>query len=49
MATLCRIAAKVDDGTFESAGFRFSADTWKPGGDGCCCLHIRPGVKHVAK
>jgi hypothetical protein len=43
VATLCRIAAQVDDGTFEGAGFRFSADTWQPGGEGCCYLHIRPG------
>ena len=43
VATLCRIASRVDYGTFEGAGFRFSADTWRPGGDGCCCLHIRPG------
>jgi hypothetical protein len=43
VATLCRIAARVDNGTFEGAGFRFMADTWQPGGEGCCCLHIRPG------
>jgi hypothetical protein len=43
VATLCRIAARIDNGTFEGAGFEFHADTWKPGGDGCCCLHIRPG------
>jgi len=43
VATLCRIAARVDNGTFESAGFAFSADTYQPGGDGCCHLHIRPG------
>lgn len=43
VATLCRIAARVDNGTFESAGFQFHADTYQPGGDGCCCLHIRPG------
>ncbi len=43
VATICRIAAQVDNGTFEGAGFRFSADTWQPGGDGCCYLHIRPG------
>jgi hypothetical protein len=43
VATMCRIAARVDDGTFEAAGFRFSSDTWKPGESGCCCLHIRPG------
>lgn len=43
VATLCRIAARIDNGTFESAGFRFSADTYQPGGEGCCYLHIRPG------
>lgn len=43
VATICRIAARVDNGTFEGAGFEFSADTWQPGGDGCCYLHIRPG------
>ncbi len=41
--TLCRIAGIVDNGTFEAAGFRFSAETWKPGEPGCCHLHIRPG------
>jgi hypothetical protein len=40
VATLCRIAARIDDGTFDGAGFQFSADTWQPGGEGCCCLHI---------
>lgn len=44
VATLCRIAARVDNGTFESAGFEFHADTYQPGGDGCCYLHIRPGA-----
>lgn len=44
VATLCRIAARVDNGTFESAGFEFHADTYEPGGDGCCYLHIRPGT-----
>lgn len=43
IATLCRIAAHIDNGTFESAGFAFTADTWQPGGEGCCLLHIRPG------
>jgi hypothetical protein len=43
IATLCRIAGIVDDGTFEGAGFTFSAETWRPGRDGCCRLHIRPG------
>ena len=41
VATLCRIAARIDNGTFEGAGFGFSADTWQPGGEGCCRLHIR--------
>ena len=45
VAALCRIAAQIDDGTFEAAGFQFSADTWQPGGEGCCCLHIRPGKR----
>jgi hypothetical protein len=40
-AALCRIASQVDYGTFEGAGFAFTADTWKPGGEGCCYLHIR--------
>jgi hypothetical protein len=43
VATLCRIAARIDNGTFESAGFGFSADTWQPGGEGCCYLHITKG------
>lgn len=43
VATLCRIAARIDNGTFEGAGFHFSADTWQPGDEGCCFLHIRPG------
>jgi hypothetical protein len=43
IATLCRIAGVVDNGTFEAAGFRFSAETWRPGVEGCCRLHIRPG------
>ncbi len=44
VATLCRIAAQVDDGTFAGAGFQFNADTWQPGGEGCCYLHIRRGA-----
>jgi hypothetical protein len=28
---------------FEAAGFRFRADTYQPGGEGCCFLHVRPG------
>jgi hypothetical protein len=44
VATMCRIAARVDNGTFEAAGFRFSAETWQPGGERCCVLHIRRGT-----
>jgi hypothetical protein len=43
VATLCRIAARVDYGTFEAAGFKFHADTYQPNGEGCCHLHISPG------
>lgn len=42
VVTICRIAARIDNGMFEGAGFEFTADTWQPGGDGCCYLHIRP-------
>ncbi len=41
--TLCRIAGVVDNGTFEGAGFAIEAETWKPGTEGCCRLHIRAG------
>lgn len=43
VAKMCSIAGRVDNGTFEGAGFGFSADTWQPGRSGCCHLHIRPG------
>ncbi len=43
VAKLCDIAAAVDTGTFQGAGFQFSADTWQPACEGCCHLHIRPG------
>ena len=43
VAVLCRIASQIDEGTFEAAGFQFSIDTWQPGGQGCCHLHVRPG------
>lgn len=43
VARMCRIAARIDNGTFEAAGFQFSADTWQPGAERCCWLHIRPG------
>lgn len=43
VALLCHIAGRVDNGTFEGAGFNFHAETWEPGRDGCCHLHLRPG------
>ena len=43
VAKMCDIAAFVDYGTFEGAGFRFTAETWQPGREGCCKLKIRPG------
>jgi hypothetical protein len=43
VAKLCDIAAAVDTGTFEGAGFSFSATTWSPGKSGCCRLTITPG------
>jgi hypothetical protein len=43
ISEMCNIAALVDKGTFEGAGFKFSCETWKPGQIGCCRLHIRPG------
>ncbi|MFO7905245.1 MAG: L-2-amino-thiazoline-4-carboxylic acid hydrolase [Planctomycetota bacterium] len=42
-ATMCRIAAIVDEGTFVGAGFEFSADTWAEHREACCRLHIKPG------
>lgn len=42
-AKICSIAAAVDIGTFEGAGFKFFAETWKPEQGSCCDLHIRPG------
>jgi predicted ArsR family transcriptional regulator len=43
VAKMTEIASSVDYGTFEGAGFTFSAETWKPGQEGCCHLTIRPG------
>jgi hypothetical protein len=37
----CSIAAEADYGTLERAGFAIDIDTWKPGHDGCCVLHVR--------
>jgi hypothetical protein len=41
VATMCRIAGTVDNGTFEAAGFGFRSETWQPGRTGCCHLFIR--------
>jgi hypothetical protein len=41
-ANMLDIAAQVDYGTFEGAGFSFQAETWRPGKKGCCHLHIKP-------
>ena len=43
LATLCRIAGVIDNGTFEAAGFAIENRTWQPGREGCCNLHISPG------
>lgn len=42
IATLLQMSGAVDVGTFEGAGFAIDNDTWTPGGQGCCHLHIRP-------
>ncbi len=43
LANLCDIGGVVDYGTFEKAGFTLHSETWQPGREGCCRLHIRPG------
>lgn len=44
LETLCAIAGRIDNGIFETAGFKLDSETWKPGDAGCCFLHIRPGA-----
>jgi hypothetical protein len=44
LATLCRIAGVIDNGTFEAAGFTIENRTWQRGREGCCNLHITPGT-----
>lgn len=44
VATMCEIAGVVDNGTFESAGFKFRSETWRPGRAGCCHLFISEGA-----
>lgn len=48
LANLCDIAGIVDYGTFEKAGFSITSDTWQPGRQGCCRLHIHPGPAKAA-
>ena len=42
LSDMCDIAVSVDKGTFEGAGFSFSAETWTQGRQGCCRLKILP-------
>jgi hypothetical protein len=42
IAQLCAIAGRFDNGLFEATGVDFTAETWQPGGTGCCHLHLRP-------
>jgi hypothetical protein len=41
LALMCSIAAEADYGTIERAGFAIEIETWKPGHEGCCVLHVR--------
>jgi hypothetical protein len=43
IANMCEIAGVVDNGTFETAGFKFRSETWKSGREGCCRLFIEKG------
>lgn len=43
LALLCRLAGAIDRGLFETAGFTFAGETWKPGEPGCCRLRVLPG------
>lgn len=42
MQVLLRISGDGDVGLFEGAGFAIRNDTWAPGSQGCCHLHIKP-------
>ena len=44
VARLCGIAAEADYGTMDAAGFAVDIETWQPGRNGCCLLHIRPKI-----
>jgi hypothetical protein len=45
IVVMTSIAGAVDTGTFEGAGFAFKPDTWRPGRQSCCRLHIRPSER----
>lgn len=40
MQALLRISGAGDVGLFEGAGFAIRNDTWTPGDEGCCHLHV---------
>lgn len=40
VALFCDMAACADYGTLEEAGFDVTIETWRPGQEGCCRLHI---------
>lgn len=42
IALLCRIAGRADHGVFGAADCAFRAETWEPGREGCCVLHLSP-------
>src|SRR5258708_154749 len=45
LATICKIAGRLDTGCFGAAHIGFAADTWTPGASGCCHLHLLPARK----
>lgn len=46
VATLCRIAGAFDRGLFETAGLKFSNETWSAArGGGCCHIFLRDGAR----
>jgi hypothetical protein len=42
VALMCRIAGRADHGVFGAADCTFAAETWEPGREGCCVLHLSP-------
>jgi hypothetical protein len=46
VATLCRIAGAFGKGLFETAGLKFSNETWSATrGGGCCHIFLRDGAR----